>query len=127
MKLFLKIVLAIIIVFILVIGGGMFYITRGLEAGSQVEISSIDLSSINDGIYNGKYSSGRWTNEISVAVKDHKITSIEIIKDVTIPKPEWTQQLFNSVIEEQDIDVDIISGATVTCKAYLKAIEIALN
>lgn len=127
MKVFLKIVLVIIVVLVLVISGGIFYITRGLEAGSQVEISNIDLRKIDDGIYNGKFSSGRWTNEVSVAVKDHQITGIEIIKDVTIPKPEWTQQLFNSVIEEQDIDVDVISGATVTCKAYLKAIENALN
>lgn len=127
MKVFLKIVLVIIVVLVLVISGGIFYITRGLEAGSQVEISNIDLRKIDDGIYNGKFSSGRWTNEVSVAVKDHQITGIEIIKDVTIPKPEWTQQLFNSVIDQQDIDVDVISGATVTCKAYLKAIENALN
>ena len=43
------------------------------------------------------------------------------------PKPEWTEQTMKSVIERQTLQVDVISGATVTMKAYLKSIENALE
>jgi uncharacterized protein with FMN-binding domain len=77
MKTFLKIVLSIFIIFVLVAAGGIFYITRGLEKGSKLEISSVNLSSLNDGTYNGKYNAGRWSNEVRVTVKDNEITGIE--------------------------------------------------
>lgn len=104
----------------------MFYMTRGLEEGARQVINQVDLTTLEDGSYNGSYNSGRWTNEVSVTVKDQKITKIELLKDVTFSKPEETQKIFNKVIEEQNVDIDAMSGATVTGKAYLKSIENAL-
>lgn len=126
MKLLLKIVLTVFILFIVVSGGGLFYISRGLEAGEALEVNNINLTAVNDGTYNGKYEGGRWTNEVQVKVKDHRITEIEIVKDVLFPKPEVTAVLVGRVLEQQSPDIDAVSGSTVTCKAYLKAIENAL-
>lgn len=127
MKLFLKIMVSIIVIFVLIVAGGMFYITRGLDSGSRLNIESIKLSSVEDGSYNGRYEGGRWTNEVKVTVKDHKIISIDVMKDVTFAKPELTQQLFNSIIQRQSNNIEVVSGATVTSKAYLKSIENALS
>lgn len=126
MKLFLKIILSVIIVFVLVIAGGVFYITRGLDAGSKMVINTVDILPLEDGEYTGKHDAGRFSNEIKVMVKDHKITKVDVVKDVTFSRPEVTQELVSKVIEKQSIDVDTVTGATVTCKAYLKAIENAL-
>ena len=49
------------------------------------------------------------------------------MKDVTFPKPEWTKELFDKIIQKQNTEVDIVSGATVTSKAYMKSIENALK
>ncbi len=46
---------------------------------------------------------------------------IEIRNDLTI------EDLNNSVIKEQSLQVDVISGATLTSNAYLKAMENALK
>jgi len=126
MKLFLKIVLLVFIVLVLAAGGGAFYLTRGLDSGARLEVAAVNLSHLSDGTYNGEYKAGRWSNELKVTVKDHKIAKIDIVKDVTFPKPEWTKQIFDRVIEKQNTDIDMISGATVTGKAYLKSIEDAL-
>ena len=40
---------------------------------------------------------------------------------------EITTELFDRVIQNQSLDVDIETGATVTSHAYLKAIENALG
>lgn len=127
MKMLLKIVLSIVIVFILLIVGGVFFLTRGLSVGSKLAISNVNTSTLEDGVYNGKYNGGRWSNELAVTVEDHKITDIKVIKDVLFPKPEATQELVNSIIKAQSINVDVVSGATVTSKAYQKAIENALE
>ncbi|MDF2522945.1 MAG: hypothetical protein K0R31_586 [Clostridiales bacterium] len=127
MKLFYKILLSIIACLFLVLGGTIFFLTRGLDAGSQQTISQVDLTLLNDGIYSGKYDAGRWSNEVKVTVSNRKITKIDVVKDVMIPKPEATQELFDNVIKNQNTTVDTVAGATVSSKAYLKAIENALK
>lgn len=127
MKKILKVIFSIFIAFILIGVGGMAFLTRGLESGGKVEIKDVSKTSLADGTYSGKYSEGRWSNEVKVTIKGNKITQIDIVKDVTFPKEEWRVELFNRVIEKQSTNVDIVSGATVTSKAYLKAIENALK
>ena len=127
MKLIFKILLSVILIFILVSVSGIFYLARGLNEGKDIRINGIDVSNLNDGIYNGKYKAGRWTNELNITVKDHKIIKIDIKDDVTFTNPDVSYELFSKVIGEQNTTVDVISEATVTSKAYLKSIEDALN
>lgn len=127
MKKLVKILLSIVVVlFLLIIGTGLFF-NVGLKAGAKLQINNINLSSIEDGSYTGKYASGRFTNELKVIVKDHKIVKVEVLKDVMVSKPEISKELFTKIIDSQNVKVDTISGATVTCNAYLKAIENALS
>ncbi len=121
-------VILILVVAIIVIGVvGLFFLTRGLKSGRKVEISSINPSSLDDGIYKGSYSAGRWSNELAVTMKEGKIQEIKIIKDMDIAPPEISNEIFSRVIKLQNTDVDTVSGATVTSKAYLKSIETALT
>jgi uncharacterized protein with FMN-binding domain len=127
MKLVLKILAVVALVVVAVFAGGVFFINRGLDEGRKVVINRVDLSLVEDGTYNGKYQAGRFSNEVSVTVQNHKITGISILKDVLFKKDEVTKELFERVMEKQNTDVDVISGATVTCKAYLKSVEDALS
>ena len=108
-------------------GGGLFYFSRGLDAISNLKINEINILSLQDGVYNGIYEAGRWTNQVNVTIRGHKIIDIDVVKDVRFPNTEVTEELINQVIEKQYITLDTISGATVTCKAYLKSIENALT
>lgn len=127
MRKFLKIILGIVILFLLIGAGGVFYLSRGLATGAKVEVSGVNLNSLQDGTYTGSYEGGRWSNEVKVTIKDHKIVDIKLVKDVSIPKDEATKELFDRVIKEQNTAADVVSGATVTSKAYLKAIENSLK
>ena len=127
MKLLWKIVLGIIIVLIFIIFCAGFYLTRGLETGEKLVINPISISEQPDGVYEGSYSGGRWSNRVAVTIEAGKITEITILKSVLIEKPEITSKLIASVLAKQDIALDGVTGATVTSKAYLKAIEGALK
>lgn len=127
MKKALKITLAILIVVLALGAIGVLYITNGLKSGEDVSLTGVNPSALGDGTYQGTYQAGRWTNELAVTISGGKISDIQIVKDVTFSQEAVTRKLFDEVIEAQNTTVDAISGATVTCNAYLKAIENALG
>ena len=114
---------------VLVILVGMFLmVTNGLSEGVKVTLTGIDLSNIPDGSYTGMYDFKRWSNTLTVHVKDSQITAIEIIDDVPGASiTDCSGEIFRRVIAAQNTQVDAVSGATITSKAYLKAIEDALG
>jgi len=127
MKKLIKVLLAVVLIFAVVMAGSMIYLSNGLEEGKNVAINGIDLSHVNDGTYTGVFEEGRWTNNVQVTVKDHRITGIKILKDVAFSRPEIREEIFRRVIDAQNTKVDAVSQATVTSKAYLKAIEDAVK
>ena len=90
-------------------------------------ISNVDLESVPDGTYTGSFKGGRWSNTVKVTVENHRITDIKIVKDVQFKNAKTASQLFNMVVKAQSLEIDGVTGATVTSKAYLKAVENALN
>ena len=127
MKKTLKALFLIIAVIIIIAGCFAAYMTIGLKSGANLKINDVDISNIKDGEYYGNYKNGRWSNEVKVIVKDHKIKDINFTKDVTFSDGEVKQKLIKQVIDKQSLNVDAVSGATVTTKTYLKSIENALN
>lgn len=87
----------------------------------------MDLSSLEDGIYEGSYQHKRWDNRLKLTLENQRIKSIEILDDVLFVDENVSKTLIERVIDEQRVDVDVVTGATVTSKAYLKAIENALK
>jgi len=128
MKKWKKIVLICAGVFIIAIAGFGIYVTDGLSEGLRVSIDGVDLSNIPDGSYIGSYEFKRWSNSVIVHVSDNVITGIEMNEDVFgATVTDAFGEVVNRVIVAQDTIVDAVSGATVTSKAYLKAIEDALT
>ena len=62
-----------------------------------------------------------------MTVVDHAITAISIVKDVRFAISETSDAIFARVMETQSLAVDAVSGSTVTSKAYLKSMELALR
>lgn len=117
-KIFLCVLLVIIV-------SGLFIMTRGIKEGKAIEINSVDISKLEDGTYVGKYSKDRWTSEVEVSVKNKKIENIKVLSQPLTP--DVSSELSEKIIEKQNVNVDVISGATVSSKAYLKSVENALN
>lgn len=105
----------------------MYYLSRGLEATGELDITDINLRSVNDGVYRGSYQQGRFSNEIEVEIEEGEIIRIDVVDDVTFSRGEVTEELKQEILAIQSLDVDTVSGATVICKAYLKVLEDALS
>jgi uncharacterized protein with FMN-binding domain len=105
----------------------VFYLSRGIDEGQQITLSPINLSSVQDGVYRGQFDFKRWSNTLEVTVVDHQITEIKIIDDVRFVKEGVSNELFQKIIDKQEVPDDLVSEATITSKAYIKAIENALR
>lgn len=117
-----------LLIIVLLLVGAFFMVTDGLSQGAKVSPDGIDLASIEDGSYTGTYDFKRWTNTLTVNVKDHQIVSIDVVDDVGAAGiTNCAEETFRRVIEAQSTQVDAVAGVTVTSKAYLKAIEDALR
>ena len=119
---------AIVIAALIVILTGMYhFITRGLDDKSQPVLVGVTAQGLDDGAYEGGYTSGRFTNRVTVTVAEEKMVDIALSRDVMFPEAKVSADLFGQVIRAQSTKVDTMTGATVTCNAYLKAIENALT
>lgn len=109
--------------------GGIFLLLK-LEYGGKFLspdfISNINLSKIKDGIYYGEYKTMLVSAKVKVYVKSGKIMKIDIVEHKH-GRGKKGEDIISRVIEYQSLKVDPISGATVSSKVILKAIENALR
>jgi len=124
------IVLGAIVALLIVVSAAALAITEGeRREGRNLPIGDVDFSAVPDGTYRGSYAGGRYgwrANEVEVAVSGGKVTQIEVVSSASAPVPEVTDPLFDSVIAAQSLQVDAVSGASITSKAFLKSVEDAL-
>jgi len=64
---------------------------------------------------------------VQVTVVSHQIKEIAIIKNRTARHAKMAEDIVKSILGQQKNDVDVVSGATTTSKALLKAVENALE
>ncbi len=123
----LKIIIAIVVIVLLVMAVAMVVMTKGMGQVKDVNINEVDLSKVADGTYQGSFSGARWSNEVEVTVENNRITAITVTTPPKFFDTKFSDSLVNNIIEKQSLDVDIVSGATITSKAILKSIENALS
>ena len=125
------VVLAIVVV-VLAIGGGIgwVFLSREHREARSLPLNAVDFSKLVDGTYHGLYEGGmyKWRrNECDVTVANGKVTDIRLTASKDPGKENaGAEMLYERVIATQSLQVDTISGATLTGKAYLQCVENAL-
>ena len=124
------IIILIVIVVLAAAGGiGWSFLSKEHREAKSLPLNAVNFSKLNDGTYIGTYEGGmyKWrVNEVRVTVSSGKVIQIEPLKGVEDQGNGSTKMLYDRVLENQSLQVDTISGATLTSKAYLQAVENAL-
>lgn len=86
------------------------------------------ISGYIDGTYTGSSFGYNDDITVSVTIEDSQITDINVVSSLEDdPYFTWVlQQIPDSIIESQSTDVDTVTGATTSSKAYIHAVEAAL-
>lgn len=90
-------------------------------------IADVDLSTIPDGAYRGGFTYGKFTYEVRTVVKNHRIDTIDILKNRNSKYAKKAAGVIPRIVEKQTPNVDAVSGATTTSKALMKAVENSLT
>lgn len=121
------IAVGIVVIGCVITGFSVFLgIEASLEELSNTKIANIDLGTIEDGDYTGSYDAVAVMVKVSVTIKNHRITRIDLIEHNN-GKGQPAEIITQSIVDAQRLDVDVISGATLSSKAILKAVENALT
>lgn len=126
MKKFMKVIGIILGILVVIAGSGALFINAGMDKASTVTTKGKTAIGLKDGVYEGQYTGGRFSNTLQVIVKKEAILDIAVIKPVTIELEGYRDKFTSSVLNAQSTDIDAITGATLTTNAYLKSVENAL-
>lgn len=103
-----------------------FQLKKVVDKASELVISSVDMESIEDGSYQGECDLSLVNVKVEVLVKDHRIEKISIIEH-TNGMGKDAEKIIDHMVDENTHDVDVITGATASSNAFMKAVENALT
>ena len=121
-----KILIILLCTILFVLIGASLYLKRLVNDVNSITVSNLNMANITDGIYVGKYCITPVYVEVEALVTEHKITNIKIIEHENGLGGK-AEKIVDDVISRQSLEVDAVSGATVSSKYIIKAIENALQ
>ena len=86
-----------------------------------------DLSQVSDGTYRGNYKASGVPVKVSLEVSVQNKKIINILEHTGSNIGKRAERIIDQIINLQSLDVDVVTGATVSSKAILKAVENALK
>ncbi len=120
-----RVILWIIIGLVAIAGLTFVGDTLNRRSIKNASIKPPDFSQLPDGVYDGEYKRGRFSSKVRVTVASGRMAKIDVVQDVQ-HQSEVTQKVVDALLEAQSLQVDTVSGATITTRAFLKAVENAL-
>ena len=96
------------------------------QAVKETTYENIHISDIPDGVYVGEYDVDFIYAKVEVTVQNGEITNINILEH-RHERGKTAEVIADSIVDEQKIDVDAISGATNSSTVIKKAVENALK
>lgn len=111
-------------------GAGLWYFYfRDIRRIGRLEVASVDLNNLANGLYQGRFTTPYKDYLVQVRLADGRIEDIDIRpgNDDYGHYDRLAASVKPRIMFNQRIDVDAVSGATVSSKAILKAMEAALT
>lgn len=118
-----KIVVAVVAALLL---AGAVFVFLNLPKPLTAKDSAYDLSQLADGVYTGSCDNGIVQAQVEVAVQSHSIAGVRIVKHQNgLGGP--AEAITEDIVKRQSVELDAVSGATMSSKTILKAVENALS
>ena len=118
-------------------GAAFLWAMPGWNEARGLTFADLDFTKISDGTYVGEYVGTKDSLrncKVEVTVEGGRVQGVKILGGALCNAEQKTLgtsgltigTLFQRVIDEQSLQVDVVSGASLTSKVHLKAIENAL-
>ena len=123
----LKVLGIVLVAVVCLIGLGFLTMSKQQsDALAKLENVTVDMSRVADGTYTGASDASMVQVEVSVTVKDHAITDIQLIRHKNgLGKP--AEAMLSVMIAQNTDDVDTVAGATASSLTIRNAVNQALR
>lgn len=101
-------------------------LNRMVDNANSITISNLNMTNIENGTYVGEYTLTPVHVKVEVTVKNHEYTNISILEHDN-GLGSSAESITEDIVKNQSLDVDAVSGATVSSKCILKAVENAIE
>ena len=127
MKRFLKILLAVVAGFALLIGTVcVIVMIRMSRQTDRFDKTPVDISLVADGVYEGLSETDLVKVDVRVTVSDGKISNIEILRH-ECGKGRPAENMIPAMLDQNTVEVDAVSGATFSSAVIKDAVRNALR
>lgn len=92
---------------------------------AALTFDEIDLTKVEDGVYEGQCDTGVVQARVQVTVRDHRMESIELLEHEN-GRGTPAEAILDQMVQNQTTAVDAVSGVTCSSKVIRKAVENAL-
>ena len=92
----------------------------------KITFDIVDATGVADGVYVGEYAISPVVVSVGVTVQEEEITNIVILEHQAGLGGK-AETIVNEILENQSLEVDAVSGATVSSTTIRKAIENAFR
>ena len=113
-----------LIILATVIGFASEHMHAGYRA---LPVPAVSFNNLPDGTYYGEEDYGSFTYRVEVFLQKGRIVKIQSIDPRDSKYAYYAEGVFSKIIREQKVDVDAITGATTTSRAYQNAVGDALS
>ncbi len=104
---------------------GLVILANNTQAAYK-QITPVNLQAVDDGVYNGKAGGFLCSMDLDVTVTDHRMTNIAVNHQVNGGGKYQAPGMADRILDAQSLEVDTISGATLTSQTILVAVHEAL-
>lgn len=125
MKTFKKVLIILLVIIVIGFLGFKLAANKLISDAKALTIEEIDLSNVKDGEYTGNYKIFPVKVSVKTTVLNGKITQIELLEHFN-GKGAPAEKITDYIIEKQSLQIDAVSGATVSSIAIKKAVEDSL-
>jgi uncharacterized protein with FMN-binding domain len=105
---------------------GITSLNRYKQLVEEIKIENVDISRVADGSYMGDCDTGYVYAKVEVTVKHGTVTSVDLLENRT-ERGKPAEVITDKIVQNQNVKVDAITGATNSSKVIMKAVENALE
>lgn len=120
------VLIALSILTLIVIAMVAVFMIRMYSQVNDFDTTSVDVTKVADGVYEGQSETDLVKADVRVTVLNGEIKDIEIVRHMC-GKGKPAEAMTESMILNNDVEVDAVSGATYSSKVIKDAVRNALR
>ena len=121
-----KLLIAVVIIIVLIGGIFLSIVCKEYNEVKAIDRSPVSIGDVNDGVYEGCCETALVKVRVKVEVSQGRIENVEILEH-QCGKGKPAEVIAKDIADKNDIEVDAVSGATVSSEAIKAAVRDALR